>query len=253
MAVEEIKPYDTQGNKTEQVEQMFDSIAPSYDFMNHAMTFGLDRVWRDKAISLLMRRAGASLQSPQILDVACGTGDVSFRLRELIPSQVTGIDLSSGMLAQARQKLAAPRYKKFEGSIFFQEADCLELPFADDSFDIITVAYGVRNFEHLDKGYAGMLRVLRPGGILCVLELCEPSNALMRGLYRLYSRCVIPLMGRLVSGDRKAYSYLLKSIEECPQRKKMTALMERCGFREARFKALFPGTVAVYTALKKYK
>ena len=252
MAVEEIKPYGGEGHKAEQVEHMFDSIAPSYDFMNHAMTFGLDRRWRDKALALLRRRLAKTSDAPKILDVACGTGDVSFRLRELFDgSSVTGIDLSSGMLAKARAKLASPRYAHFAGSMDFLEADCLALPFADASFDIITVAYGVRNFEHLDHGYAQMLRVLRPGGTICVLELCEPACFPLRVMYRLYSRCAIPLAGRIVSGDRRAYSYLLRSIAEAPQRADMTRLMENCGFRDATFRTLFPGTVAVYLASKK--
>lgn len=251
MAVEEIKPYGTQGDKTEQVEQMFDSIAPSYDFMNHAMTFGLDRRWRDKALDMLKRSRAAESATPAILDVACGTGDVSFRLRELFSdSNVTGIDLSAGMLAQAKRKLSSPRFARFADSMQFMEADCLNLPFDDNSFDIITVAYGVRNFEHLDKGYAEMLRVLRPEGRICVLELCEPANKLVRLCYRLYSQCAIPVAGRIVSGDRNAYSYLLKSIKECPQRQAMVSMMESAGFREASFKSLFPNTVAVYLASK---
>lgn len=251
MAVEEIKPYDKDTGKAQQVEQMFDTIAPSYDFMNHAMTFGLDRVWRNKALRILRKAMSGSesLAKPHILDVACGTGDVTFSLREeFSPSFVDGVDLSTGMLRQAEQKLHSPHYSRFAESITFREADCLDLPFSDCTYDAVTVAYGVRNFENLEKGYREMLRVLKPGATICVIELCEPALWPVRMLYRIYSRCIIPLMGKIVSGDRKAYSYLLDSISRCPDRKRMTSLMEKAGFSDAKYHTLFPGTVAVYTA-----
>lgn len=249
MAVEQIKPYNRTDGKAQQVEQMFDTIAPSYDFMNDAMTFGLDRVWRTKAIGILRRELGAAVAEPKILDVACGTGDVTFHLRqELDPCHVDGVDLSAGMLRQAEAKLATERYSRYAGSVTFTEADCLALPFADASYDAVTVAYGVRNFENLLKGYTEMLRVLRPGGVICVLELCEPANAVVRSLYKLYSRCLIPITGRIVSGDRKAYSYLLDSIDRCPRRQGMVELMHQAGFAGGRYHTLAPGTVAVYTA-----
>ncbi len=250
MAVEEIKPYDKDTGKAQQVEEMFDTIAPSYDFLNHAMTFGLDRLWRNKAIRILRKTMNGSrdLDAPRLLDVACGTGDVTLSLREKFPrSDVDGVDLSAGMLRQAENKLLTPRYARYAGSVSFREADCLALPFADATYDAVTVAYGVRNFENLQKGYREMLRVLRPGGTLCVIELCEPASWPVRILYRLYSRCLIPLMGRMISGDPKAYSYLLDSIRRCPQRKEMTALMEKAGFTDTKYHTLFPGTVAVYT------
>lgn len=250
MAVEQIKPYDKDTGKAQQVEKMFDTIAPSYDFMNDAMTFGLERLWRNKALKLL-RREMTSLPTVEsrILDVACGTGDVSFSLRRKFdPCRVDGIDLSAGMLRQAENKLRSARYAHYADSVTFREADCLALPFDDASFDAVTVAYGVRNFENLSKGYSEMLRVLRPGGTICVIELCEPANPLIRSLYKLYSRCLIPLAGRIVSGDNKAYSYLLDSISQCPQRGEMSRLMSEAGFAGEKYRTLFPGTVAVYLA-----
>lgn len=248
MRTEEVKPYDEGREKGEQVGEMFDSIAPAYDFMNSAMTFGMHRLWRRKALRMLNEslRAGPK----EVLDIACGTGDVTFHLARLFPeARVTGADLSTGMLRVARRKLAE-RHAGLADRIRFMEADCMALPMADNSFGAVTVAYGVRNFQDLEGGYREMLRVLRPGGTLCVIELCEPKNAPMRFGYKLYTRTLIPLAGRFLSGDRSAYTYLPRSISACPQRGDMTSLMLRAGFCEARYKVLFPSTVGVYLARK---
>lgn len=255
MAVEEINPYgDTDANthKSEQVEKMFDSIAPAYDFMNTAMTFGLHRIWRNSAIRMLNRQCQLSAPATEILDVACGTGDVSFKLaREFPLSHITGVDLSPGMLQVARKKLGRlTQAGKISSPISFQVADCLNLPFADNTYKAITVAYGVRNFERLLSGYREMHRVLKPGGVLCVIELCEPKNPVMHALYRIYARHIIPLVGKCVSGDKSAYTYLPASIQACPQRQEMLELMHQAGFQKAEYKALFPGTVAVYLGQK---
>ncbi|MDE6243856.1 MAG: bifunctional demethylmenaquinone methyltransferase/2-methoxy-6-polyprenyl-1,4-benzoquinol methylase UbiE [Muribaculaceae bacterium] len=250
---EEVKPYDAHEEKGAQVEQMFDSIAPAYDFMNNAMTFGLHRYWRNRALRMLDAQMPPHSPSKplMLLDVACGTGDVTFHLQRLYGSgaRIEGIDLSGGMLAVARQRLERmPR--EVQESITFTEGDCLALPYADNTFDAITVAYGVRNFADLPAGYAEIHRVLRPGGSLCVIELCEPSGALMRAGYRIYSRRLIPLVGRLVSGDRSAYTYLPQSIAACPQREAMTKLMTDAGFHKATYTTLFPGAIAIYLARK---
>lgn len=244
---EEVKPYDDKKDKGEQVEQMFDSIAPAYDFMNTAMTFGLHRRWRDKAL----RGVCAALDgvaAPRVLDLACGTGDVTLRLAGMLPDAlITGADLSAGMLEVARRKLGkadAPTRRRIE----FRQADALRMPFADGEFDAVTIAYGVRNFENLRAGYAEMRRVLRPGGMLCVIELCEPANLMMRLGYKFYTRSLIPLAGRLVSKDPRAYTYLPQSIAACPQRGDMTALMREAGYTGAMHRVLFPGVCAIYTA-----
>ncbi len=192
---ETIKPYDNSRPKTEQVEEMFDSIAPAYDFMNRAMTFGIDKLWRRRAVKLV-----AATSPRRILDVATGTGDLAIRLARAIPSShITGIDLSEEMLRIGRRKTdqagLTPR-------IELTKADCLALPFPDASFDAVTVAYGVRNFEHLDQGYAEMARVLRPRGILCVIELAVPTNPVVRPLYNLYTRRIIPTLGRLAHQEK---------------------------------------------------
>lgn len=248
---EKVMPYDGKRGKGEQVEEMFDSIAPAYDFMNTAMTFGLHRRWRAKALSALGRmlaRQGA--ERPEILDIATGTGDVAFDLARRFPeARITGVDLSAGMLAVAAKKLAAAP-EGVRGRVAFRQADCLALPFGDGSFDTVTVAYGVRNFQELEKGYREMHRVLRPGGTLCVIELSRPQGVLTKAFYDLYSRRLIPAVGRMVSGDSRAYTYLPESIAAAPQRDAMTAVMARAGFRKAAWRSLTFGAVTVYLAIK---
>ena len=203
---ERVNPYrgDTRC-KTEQVRDMFDSIAPAYDFMNRMMTFGIDRLWRRKAVRML-----ASGPHADILDVATGTGDLALLLaRSLRPATVTGIDLSEGMLEVARRKASADTGAAASGTkMTFLAADCLHLPMPDGTYDLVTAAYGVRNFEHLLRGYREMYRVLRPGGTLCVIELSTPTSPLVKPLYRFYTRHIIPLAGRIVSRDVRALSLI---------------------------------------------
>ena len=248
MRVEEINPYTKEGDKTGEVEEMFDSIAPAYDFMNNAMTLGMHRSWRNKALnralSLLTETNGL-----KILDVATGTGDVAFRLHELLgEAEITGIDLSEGMLKIAREKLMKiPRSQR--SLLAFGKADSLNMPFHDQSFDLITVAYGVRNFSNLPQGLKEMKRVMKPGGVLCIIELSCPVGKITSPLYNFYSKKIIPFAGRLISGDSSAYSYLPKSIEACPQREEMEALLRASGFRHVEWKSLTFGAVTYYIAL----
>lgn len=240
---ENIKPYDSERPKTEQVEEMFDSIAPAYDFMNRAMTFGIDRLWRRRAVRMV-----ADTRPRHILDVATGTGDLAVQLCRTIPAcRVTGIDLSEGMLAIGRGKVERAG---LAGRIGLTKADCLALPFADGTFDAVTVAYGVRNFEHIGRGYAEMARVLRPGGMLCVIELAVPRNPLVRPLYQFYTRALIPAVGRLISSDRRAYTYLPQSIAAMPQGDRMLQIMREAGLEKPRLLPLTFGTCAIYTACK---
>lgn len=245
--VENVKPYrDDSGRKSEQVEEMFDSIAPAYDFMNRMMTFGLCRHWRDKALKIAHSKLHGR-KPAGILDVATGTGDVAIALAEKYKeSEVRGIDLSDGMLSIARRKLDSAD-ESVRKRVRFEQGDSLKLPYADNEFDMLTVAYGVRNFEKLDRGLAEMNRVLRPGGILCIVELSEPESKFTRALYRVYSRTLIPALGRMVSGDLRAYSYLPESIAACPQRAAMTSLMETAGFSDTEWRSLTFGAVTIYT------
>lgn len=242
--VENIKPYSDEGAKAKQVEQMFDSIAPAYDFMNRAMTLGIDRWWRRVAVKMV-----GKTRPQRILDVATGTGDFAIDLyRKLKPEQVVGIDLSQGMLDVAREKIERYDLKK---GITVEQGDCLALPFEDSEFDAVTVAFGVRNFEHLLQGYQQMFRVLRPGGMLCVIELSTPHNRFVRWFYDLYTLHIIPWFGALKSHDKSAYRYLPQSIAAVPQGDDMLAIMRQAGFHDCKVKRLTLGTCSIYSALKK--
>ena len=242
--VEQVTPYSDQTTaKTEQVRQMFDSIAPAYDFMNRAMTMGIDIWWRKLAVKRLKR-----LHPTRLLDVATGTGDFAIQLhRSLQPQHITGIDLSQGMLDEAKRKV---KEKGLEKDISFEQGDCMALPMQDEAFDAVTVAFGVRNFEHLLQGYREMARVLKPGGMLCVLELSTPTNPIIRWFYDLYTLHIIPAIGTIKSGDKSAYRYLPQSIAAVPQGDNMLQLMREAGLRDATFKRLTLGVCTIYTAFK---
>lgn len=240
---EKITPYGTDRPKGAQVEEMFDNIAPAYDFMNRAMTLGIDRSWRRKVVG-----TAAAAAPRAVLDVATGTGDLALQLARAIPgAAVTGIDLSEGMLSVGRRKVEEAG---LAGRITLQQGDCLNLPFPDGSFDVVTVAFGVRNFEHLDRGYAEMARVLRKGGTLIILELSVPSSPLVKPFYNIYTKGIIPLLGRMVSSDSRAYSYLPESIAAMPQGEKMLALMEGAGLTGCVLRPLTLGVSSIYTGLK---
>lgn len=244
--VEGITPYGSEGDnrpKGDQVREMFDNIAPAYDVMNRLMTFGIDRNWRKSCV-----REAAETSPKKVLDIATGTGDLAVALaRSIAGSHVTGVDLSPGMIEVGIKKVSE---KGLQERIDLQVADALALPFADNTFDVITIAFGIRNFEHLDRGYREMLRVLRPGGKLVVLELTQPRHALVKPFYKFHTRAIIPFVGRIASGDSRAYTYLPESIAAVPARDEMTALMTDAGFSSARWKDLFPGVATLYTSIK---
>ncbi len=242
--VEQVTPYgDLATAKTEQVRQMFDSIAPAYDFMNRAMTLGIDMWWRRLAVKRLR-----ALSPTRLLDVATGTGDFAIQLfKSLHPQHIMGIDLSQGMLDEARRKVEEKGLGK---SISFHLGNCMALEMGDETFDAVTVAFGVRNFEHLQQGYQEMARVLRPGGMLCVLELSTPTHPIIRWFYDLYTLHIIPWIGSIKSGDKSAYRYLPQSIAAVPQGDEMLEMMRKAGLREATFKRLTLGVCTIYTAAK---
>ena len=240
---ENINPYDDNRPKTEQVREMFDSIAPAYDFMNRAMTFGIDKLWRRRAVKMIAKYA-----PKRILDIATGTGDLAIRLaKSLKPESVVGVDLSEQMLAIGQEKV---RKEGLAGIVSLSSADCMHLPFENEIFDCVTVAYGVRNFEHLQQGYEEMHRVLRSGGVLCVIELSSPTSPLVKPLYKAYTKWIIPAVGRLVSKDVRAYSYLPESIAAVPQGENMLALMKNAGFSQCSYTPLTFGTCTIYIAVK---
>ena len=240
---EHVMPYGQEGRKAEQVERMFDHIAPAYDRLNHLMSLGIDRRWRRRAIETLRR-----WQPQEILDVATGTGDFALlAYQTLQPRQLVGIDLSEGMMEVARRKASQAGLAE---SISFHREDCEALSFADASFDAVTVAFGVRNFEHLDKGLSEMCRVLRTGGHLVILELSTPDRFPMKQLYWLYSKLIIPLMGRSISHDNSAYTYLPASIRAFPQGEVMKDIIGRAGFSQVSFRRLTFGVCTLYVATK---
>ena len=239
---EKVKPYGQEGKKVEQVERMFDHIAPAYDRLNHLMSLGIDRSWRRTALKWLRPHRPAL-----VLDVATGTGDFAIQAcRMLRPQSLVGTDISEGMMQVARHKA---REAGLDDRIRFRREDCEALTFSDASFDAVTVAFGIRNFEHLDRGLREMCRVLRPGGHLVILELSTPDRPPMKQLYRIYSR-LIPLMGRLVSHDRSAYTYLPQSIRAFPQGEVMSESIRRAGFSDVRFRRLTFGVCTLYMATK---
>lgn len=240
---EHIKPYGKDGKKSEQVEKMFNNIAPAYDKLNHTLSMGIDRNWRKKAINILR-----PFRPRRIMDVATGTGDFAIlACRELQPDTLTGTDISEGMMEVGREKV---KQAHLSDKISFVREDCTCLSFADGSFDAVTVAFGVRNFEDLDKGISEMCRVLSPGGHLVILELSTPDRFPMKQLFTVYSRIVIPLLGKCISKDNSAYTYLPESIHAFPQGEVMQEVIRKAGFSEVSFKRLTFGICTLYMARK---
>ena len=231
-----IKPYNEDGKKTEQVERMFDNIA-------HTLSLGIDRSWRRKAIAWLR-----PFRPQHIMDVATGTGDFAIlACRELNPDELIGTDISEGMMNVGREKV---KKEGLSDKISFAREDCTSLSFADNRFDAITVAFGIRNFEDLDKGLSEMCRVLKPGGHLVILELTTPDRFPMKQLFAIYSKVVIPLLGKLLSKDNSAYHYLPDTIKVFPQGEVMKGVISKAGFGEVHFRRLTFGICTLYTATK---
>lgn len=240
---EKIKPYDGQGEKGKLVEEMFDNIAPTYDTLNHRLSWDIDKGWRRKAIKAL-----APFHPRRILDIATGTGDFAIlAARMLKPDELIGADISEGMMNIGRRKAAAAGLDKV---ISFAKEDCLHLSFPDNSFDAVTAAFGIRNFQDLDQGLREMCRVLKPGGHLSIVELTTPVAFPMRQLFHLYAHTVLPVYGRLISKDQSAYGYLTKTIEAFPQGETMMRVLKQAGFSEAHFRRLTFGICTMYTATK---
>lgn len=231
-------------SKKEQVAGMFDDIAYRYDFLNRALSGGLDIVWRKKALVYLKE-----LQPKTILDVATGTGDVAIMASRLLkPTHITGIDISGGMLELGRKKVAD---LGLQNTIELLKGDSETISFANQSFDAVTVAFGVRNFQNLEKGLSEILRVLKPGGRLVVLEFSQPKWLLAKSFYNLYMKIVAPNMGKLFSKNRNAYQYLDKSIKKFPEGKNFTAILDNLGYINLQYKPLSLGICSIYCGEKK--
>jgi demethylmenaquinone methyltransferase/2-methoxy-6-polyprenyl-1,4-benzoquinol methylase len=240
---EKIKPYDGNGEKSKLVEDMFDNIAPTYDTLNHRLSWNIDKGWRKKAIRQLL-----PYRPQTLLDIATGTGDFAIlAARMLTPKSLIGADISEGMMDIGRQKVKREGLDKV---VAFKKEDCLNLSFEDETFDAVTAAFGIRNFQDLDQGLREICRVLKNGGHLSIVELTTPVSFPMKQLFRIYSHTVLPIYGKLISKDNSAYSYLTSTIEAFPQGEQMMEIFRKAGFREASFRRLTFGICTMYFAEK---
>lgn len=229
-------------SKKSQVEEMFDSISPRYDLLNHLLSANIDKAWRKKAIKIL------SLHQPRtILDVATGTADFAIAATQLQPEKITGVDLSEGMLKVGKQKIQKLGH---EHLIELLKADSESLPFKDNSFDAAIVGFGVRNFENLDKGIEEIFRVLKPGGVFIVLEFSRPRGKLFGSLFSFYFTKVLPLLGRIISQNNRAYSYLPESVRNFPDGEDFLNVLKEAGFKNCISNPLTMGIASIYKAQK---
>jgi demethylmenaquinone methyltransferase/2-methoxy-6-polyprenyl-1,4-benzoquinol methylase len=238
-----VVPYkEKAASKKEQVAEMFDGISPKYDFLNHLLSVGIDRLWRKKAIRLL-----APGQPKKILDVATGTGDFAIEALKLNPQKIVGVDISEGMLQVGREKM-----KKLgvENVVEMRKGDSERLPFSDNSFDAVIVSFGVRNFENLEKGLRDMNRVLKTGGTCVVLEFSKPRNALFKAVYNFYFKYITPTIGGFFSRDRAAYSYLPESVQAFPDGADFLRIYEAAGFTQTQCIPLTFGISSIYLGKK---
>lgn len=240
---EQIKPYEGTGDKGKLVEEMFDNIAPTYDTLNHRLSWDIDKGWRKKAIKRLLPYA-----PKKMLDIATGTGDFAILAAQMLhPEQLVGADISEGMMEIGRQKVKRMGLDKV---ISFEKQDCLHMGYEDETFDAVTAAFGIRNFQNLDQGLSDMCRVLKKGGHLCIVELTTPVSFPMKQLFRIYSGTVLPIYGKLISKDQSAYDYLNKTIAAFPQGEVMMEVLMKAGFEKAEFKRLTFGICTLYFATK---
>jgi len=240
---EKVTPYkNSERGKKAQVEQMFDTISKEYDGLNRVISFGIDIKWRNKVVAMVK-----DTQPKNVLDIATGTGDLAISLVETEADKIVGLDISEGMLSVGRKKISA---KNLEESITMINGDSENLPFNDDAFDAITVAFGVRNFENLDKGLAEILRVLKPGGIFVILETSVPTKTPFKQGYRIYSKYILPTIGKMFSKDKVAYQYLSDSASVFPYGEKMNNILTDIGFKSVEdFPQTF-GVASIYKATK---
>jgi demethylmenaquinone methyltransferase/2-methoxy-6-polyprenyl-1,4-benzoquinol methylase len=238
-----VLPYKEQStSKKEQVAQMFDNISHRYDFLNHFLSMGIDKGWRKKAIKFLK-----PLNPKQILDVATGTGDFALQALTLNPDKITGVDISTGMLEMGRKKIEK---LNLTSKVELLEGDSENLPFQENKFDAVTVAFGVRNFENLEKGLTEIYRVLKPGALIVVLEFSMPRQFPFRQIYNFYFKAVLPRVGRMVSKDSAAYTYLPESVAAFPDGNDFIAILNKTGFKNTACKPLTFGISSIYTGQK---
>ncbi len=235
---------DTASNlsKKAQVADMFNNIAGRYDFLNHFLSMGIDKGWRKIAIAEV-----AQMKPQTILDVATGTGDMAIAAAALQPKKITGVDIADQMLEVGKKKIIA---QNLQQTITLQTGDSESMPFKTGEYDVVMCAYGVRNFEHLEKGLTEMCRVIRPGGKVVILEFSHPSGFPIKQLYKFYFRYILPTLGKLVSKHSRAYTYLPESVNAFPEGKRFCEILTQCGFKEAKARPLTFGITTLYTAFK---
>ena len=242
---EQIKPYGEEGTKREQVEQMFDNIAHSYDTLNHTLSFGVDKIWRKNAINFLLKNRTST---DSVLDIATGTGDFAIlAAQKLHPQRIVGCDISEGMMQIGREKVEK---LGLSDTITFQNEDCAKMSFETGSFDAVISAFALRNFQNLDECLKEMHRVLKDDGHLSVVDLCTPVSFPMKQLFSIYKKVVMPVLGKLFSKDNTAYSYLPETMDAVPQAERMQSIILQAGFHNVNFKRLAFGMCILYTAEK---
>lgn len=240
-----VKPYEIDGSKKQQVSKMFDNIAGKYDFLNHFLSLNMDKTWRRKMIAELN-----SVQPKTVLDVATGTGDVAIntiKQLKINDLNIEGVDISAQMLNVGRQKI---QREGLSERIVLTLGDSEQLPYQDNKFDAVTVAFGVRNFENLERGLQEMHRVLRGGGKIVVLEFSKPTGFPFRQLYNFYFKNILPLIGKLTSQDNRAYTYLYESVQAFPDGDNFLTVLNKIGFKDTQCKPLTLGICSIYTGFK---
>ncbi|MGB0864762.1 MAG: bifunctional demethylmenaquinone methyltransferase/2-methoxy-6-polyprenyl-1,4-benzoquinol methylase UbiE [Saprospiraceae bacterium] len=241
--VKTVKPYQEEGSKKKQISTMFNNIAPYYDLLNKVLTLGIDRTWRKKAINLLKED-----NPKKLLDIATGTGDLTLEMaKRLQPEEIIGGDISTEMLAIGREKVAKAGLTEM---ITLKEIDSEDMPFESNTFDAITVAFGVRNFENLEKGLIEMHRVLKPKGKLVVLEFSKPTIFPFKQLFNFYFKYILPTIGKFTSKDPKAYKYLYESVQAFPDGKNFVSKLDKIGFQSTQFISLSLGICTIYLGKK---
>jgi demethylmenaquinone methyltransferase/2-methoxy-6-polyprenyl-1,4-benzoquinol methylase len=241
---QEVTPYKDSGlGKKEQVAQMFDTISGNYDGLNRVISFGIDVKWRKKVLKMV-----AAKNPQRILDIATGTGDLALLMAQTNATEIIGADISEGMMEVGRKKVTE---KHLDGRIKLVYGDSENLPFADNHFDAITVAFGVRNFETLEKGLSEILRVLKPGGIFVILETSVPTKFPFKQGYKFYTRFILPTIGRLFSKDRSAYAYLSESASVFPHGEALNNILRKVGFIEVKDLPQTMGVATIYSASKQ--
>lgn len=243
MSAEQVKPYgDASKSKKEEVAEMFNNISAKYDFLNHFLSLGIDKLWRKKAVKMLR-----SVHPKRILDIATGTGDFALESLVLKPTQIVGLDISSGMLEHGRVKM---KKKGVDNIITMQLGDSESIPYEDNYFDGLTVGFGVRNFENLEKGLGEMLRVVRPGGKLIILEFSKPKKFPIKQLFAFYSNNIIPILGKTISKDSNAYTYLPESVAAFPEGKDFENILAKVGYKDITSTLVSGGIATIYAGTK---